>query len=130
MNDEVEVMFLVALVYYSGLYIAAYLSLVCVAYVTSKLRRHCWQWCVWDILVAVLPGGIYAFMDIYFNTPKTLSNLLELVYLGIASGSLFFIKSLLPTVKPATYRSLSLAGLVIITLLTIGVYCMVPALSE
>ena len=108
----------------------AFLPLTIIIYLVFKFKLKYNQWHWFDILSIIIPGILYSVLDVCIKKPKTLSNVLELIIIGILAAILFLFRAKLGKNTPVNSKTYSFVTFISISLLTIIFYFLVPALTE
>jgi hypothetical protein len=107
------------------LFLVPSLPVCIVTWILGRKRVH---WNLFDFLVLVLPYAAWWTLDATIHRPKSLANLGELLYLGLAVA-------LFPTIRLVVARRLNekLVATILLTvacLVAAGIYLLVPCLPE
>ncbi len=119
----------------NALFLLSAIPVVGIIYMIFKFRYKVQNWNWTDLLVLVIPGNIYAILDLirldkYIGNYKTLANLVEPLFIGISCGAIFLVRVALGKKYPYASRKLSLLAILLMVILTIGVYVFTPSLPE
>ena len=86
------------------------------------------QWNQWDFSIVLLPLAVWVVAMIVNDAGKSLSNLVEALYLGCVASLVPIVRAVVG--ERVNQRLLALALLVGVCLVAIGLWAFVPGLSE